>query len=152
MASELKENEDGMSDILHTNDSVLRVMDLYKSKMERYLQPATGDGAVSTSTTTTSTSTASVATASKATATASGGGTVKDSQETSGSADQNGVSEATGGASDVLIDLADLNFDPMPLSVSSVGMGGVTGTDPNSSLGSLMDDISALGECIREIE
>ncbi len=140
MASELKENEDGMSEILRTNDSVLRVLDFYKTKMES-LPPLpssnSGTGASSGS--------GGDSSAAKASS-----GEVHGSSEAATSG-QNG---ATGGTSDVLIDLADLNFGSGGGLDGAVGGGAGGGagtnssTDLNSSLGlsSLMDDISALGQ------
>ena len=131
MASELKENEEGMTDILRTNDSVLRVMDLYKSKMGNLPELESGGNSSKGATGTTDT-------ASKDTPTDGQG---KTSEEPAASA-QNGATGGAGGGSDVLIDLADLNFGATPVS------GAEGGLDLNSSLGlgSLMDDISALGK------
>ena len=153
MASELKENEEGMSEILRTNDSVLRVMDLYKTKMAGFPKTESSDaGATGDSS------------ASSAKTTESGGPQVQGSSEATptSSSGQNG---AAGGLSDVLIDLADLNFggssaaagggvggglDGLGGGGATAAAGGNTSTDLNSSLGlgSLMDDISALGESL----
>ena len=87
-------------------------------------------------------------TASKASASdsAASGSQGRGSSEANTAPSQNGISSgATGGSdSDVLIDLADLNFDPVGTSDGASGGGG----DLTSSLGlsSLLDDISALGE------
>ena len=145
MASELRENEEGMTEILRTNESVLRVMDLYTTKIGN-----SGSGSVAQSASASSNSTAE--SAGKASTTTS-------EKEDLSAASQNGVAAssssggATGGgeASDsVLIDLADLNFDPIMGGGSGGGGGGggasSGGLDLNSSLSTLMDDISSLGQ------
>lgn len=128
-----------MSDILRTNDNVLRVMDLYNSKMtqspssEATPTALNGEGSVTNGVAeAASSSSAAIATTSSTT-------TGSDGQAT-------GTAEASSSlgrdeAADTLIDLADLNFDPTPSS------GAVGGGDLNSSTGlsSLMDDLSALG-------
>ena len=134
MASELKENEEGMSDILRTNDSVLRVMDLYKNKTSGFPPlPSSNDGANSNEA---SKDTGSSSEDNKKAARQSSSST----EPATATSAQNG---ATGGVSDVLIDLADLNFGTTPVSGAEGGA-----VDLNSSLGlsSLMDDITALGE------
>lgn len=139
MASELKENEEGMSDILRTNDSVLRVMDLYKSKTSNLPPLETGDGAKG----------GEGAEASANTASKNSPAESKKQSEEPATA-QNGATGGGGGSdSDVLIDLADLNFGSAPIPITGGAEGGL---DLNSSLGlgSLMDDISALGECGEE--
>ena len=139
MASELKGNEEGMSDILQTNDSILRVMDLYTNKMASLPPLPSSKGAAGASSNSTE-NTASKASASDSAASGSQG---RGSSEANTAPSQNGISSgATGGSdSDVLIDLADLNFDPVGTSDGARG-------DLTSSLGlsSLLDDISALGE------
>lgn len=141
MASELKQNEEGMSEILRTNDSVLRVSDLYKSKMESFARSSGSEGAVGGA--------SAIDTAKKIvpSGSASSTGGQGSSEEEGATSAQNG---AAGGKSDVLIDLADLNFDTVPMTGSAEGAGGGAGVDLNShfSLGSLMDDISALGKAM----
>lgn len=124
MATELKQNEEGMSDILQTNDSILRVTDLYNSKMKQ--SPS------SQATPTTSNGVGAVAGAcaeSSSSASATGAATAMDDL-------------VTGTA---LIDLADWNFDPTPITGA---VGGEVQGDINSSigLGSFLDDLSALGK------
>lgn len=138
IASELKADEEGMSEILRTNDSVLRVTDLYKSKMGGSPRSPTSDGAVGGATSNINTASKNTSSDSKESGTQGQG-----SSSVVAASDQNG---ATGGVSDILIDLADLNFGTTP-TTGLEGVGG-SGADLNSSLGlgSLLDDISALGE------
>jgi hypothetical protein len=141
MASELKENEGGMSDILQTNDSVLRVMDLYTAKIASLPPLPSSEGAEGASSNSTENA------ASKVDSATSGGDQVQSSSsEVTTAAQQNGTLGATGGGSDsdVLIDLADLNFDPV--GTSDGASGGTSELNSSLGLGSLLDDISALGE------
>ena len=147
MASELKQNEEGMSEILRTNDSVLRVMDLYKSKIgdpgATNEEGSKGGGATASNTkgggATTSSTNTTVTTSSTS---------VPGDQSASKAPppEENG---ATGGVdSDILIDLADLNFDTPAITTNPGATGSVPPTDLNSSLGglgSLMDNLTALG-------
>ncbi len=155
MASELKQNEEGMADILRTNDTVLRVMDLYKSKMGEDNLPTSNldeeeAGRVASS------SAALLAGSASSSGIPLGEMAVTNSSELEeengtagvGAGDNGG---ATGGG-DILIDLGDLNFDTSPMMSGSGAVGGGGGggvsMDLNSSLGlgSLMDDLSALGK------
>ena len=131
MASELKQNEEGMSDILQTNDSVIRVIDLYNSKMKQSPSPQTTDTA-SSSEGVAANGVDNVAGASSTAAMA-----VSAAIATTGTASAD--SQVTGNA---LIDLADWSFDPNPIS----GAVGGVGISSNSGLGSLMDELSALGK------
>ena len=96
MASDLKQNEDGMTEILQANDDLMRVMDQYKRTIGE------GDGKGRTETTTVNGATAASETASSETtsgATATTGATAVGSNDSS---------------NDVLIDLADFNFGETP--------------------------------------
>ncbi len=120
MASDLKNNEEGMADILAANEGLLRVTDTYKRIFESSDQAATNG----------MTETASGATSAPApstegvNSTASGG-----VNSTSGAGDSGG---------DVLIDLAGLDFGPPPTPV----IGGAT---QDANLSSLIDDFGLLG-------
>ncbi|XP_064406419.1 ADP-ribosylation factor-binding protein GGA1-like [Halichondria panicea] len=119
MASDLKNNEEGMADILAANEGLLRVTDTYKRIFESSDQAATNG----------MTETASGATSAPApstegvNSTASGG-----VNSTSGAGDSGG---------DVLIDLAGLDFGPPPTPV----IGGAT---QDANLSSLIDDFGLL--------
>ena len=126
MASELKQNEQGMSEILQTNDSVLRSLDQYRKIFGEDID--TQD--ISTPPSSTSTETATTA----LTENAASAITMTTSGEVNGG----------GGSSDVLIDLADLNFGPPPVATPTAGQTVSTGNP--SSMGSLLDDLGALSE------
>ena len=138
MASELKQDEEGMAEILQTNETVIRVMDRYKSI---FGEPTTnGTSTTSSTTTATTTTTASGTPSSGAVASGAEGGVA-----------------AGGGASaskqdDVLIDLLDLDLGPPATIVggganlssgSGTSVGGGSGSGTN--LGSLLDDLGSLG-------
>ena len=99
MASELQPNEEGMSDIIQANDALIRVLDHY----ERVVGPK-DKGQSSTNTPTTITTTTTTTTSTNA---SSGD---YSSQNGSSGAKEGG----SGGASDLLLDLADLNFGNPP--------------------------------------
>ena len=139
MASELKSDEEGMAEILQTNETVIRVMDRYKGVF--------GEPPPSTA----STSSSSSATSTTATA-ATGGGATTTTTSSSG-ATASGSDTATGGGAsskqdDVLIDLLDLDLGPSPsggnLSSGSGGSIGAGGSGSGTNLGSLLDDFGSL--------
>jgi len=152
MASELKQNEEGMTDILQTNDAVLRVMDLYETKFNKTTPTTntsngmddgkTGGGAVGGSSASAGSSegaTAVVSTTSTVASGSEGQGTPSTQAEASGRSDE---------PANALIDLADLNFDPTPITGangSSVS-GGVTDLSSSTGLGSLLNDLGMLGK------
>ena len=113
-----------MSDILHTNDRILQVMDLYNSKMKQSpsleATPTASNGVSDI---------AAASSTSDATLEATVGSAATAEDPVSGAA---------------LIDLADWSFDPNPI-CGSVGSDGAQ-RDSNSGLSSLMDDLSALGK------
>ena len=153
MASELKQNEEGMTDILQTNDSVLRVMDLYDAKFNKNKPKATltttsnGMGDEKTSGNTAEGSSASTGPSEGATA------VTATTTVASGSEGQ-GVPTAEGGASgrsepaNALIDLADLNFDPTPVAGAGGNSvpGGASGFGASTGLGSLLSELGTLGK------
>ncbi len=121
MASDLKNNEEGMADILAANEGLLRVTDTYKRIFESSNDSTTNGTTNETPPPTTSAST---------------------TQETN-STTEGVVNTASGGGtddSDVLIDLAGLDFGPPPTPMS----GGVV-TQDSANLGSLIDDFGLLG-------
>lgn len=140
-----------MSEILQTNDSVLRVMDLYNAKMNKSSSseatPTKSNGLDSAKGKAESGPSTSSGAPDGATAVTS---TTASSSE--GQATATAESEASGRneAADVLIDLADLNFDPTPISgvggASTSGGGGRTDLNSSTGLGSLLDDLGALGK------
>ncbi len=151
MASELKQNEEGMTDILQTNDSVLRVMDLYTAKIGK---PATTSEATPTvsnglngTTASSSTSEGQEGAAASATATPATS-TVASSSEGQATATSDRVVSGRNEEASALIDLADLNFDPTPISGAVGGNSASGGADLSSSTGisSLLDDLGALGK------
>ena len=131
MAGSLKNNEEGMADILAANESLLRVTDTYKRIFEPS-EGSTSNGATAEQTSTTTSATVTTTT------TASAEGAVANTA--SGDVAN---SSAGGGASggDVLIDLAGLDFGPPPTPVT----GATTTTTQDSNLSSLIDDIGLLG-------
>lgn len=129
MASELKQNEEGMSEILQTNDDLARVLDQYKrafgdDKSEEGASSATASETPTTNGASTSTSLVADSGAVGAMAT--------DAKTTGATA-----SDSNGLGSDILIDLADLNF-------GSSGPGQNAATASSTS-GSLLDDLGQLG-------
>lgn len=121
MASELKQNEEGMAEILQVNDSLIRVMDRYKKIMGE------DDPETTASTSTTATST---------TATTSASDLVTTTQSPNASSMSTGAVASAAGGSDVLIDLADLNFGATPpLSQDAAN---------TSTSSSLLDDLGLL--------
>lgn len=94
MASELQPNEEGMTDIIQTNDALIRVLDHY----ERVVGPKDeGQGSKDTPATNASGQQSQ------------NGGSSQSNQN--GSSSGGGVKDGgSGGASDLLLDLADLNF------------------------------------------
>ena len=129
MASELKNNEEGMAEILAANESLLRITDTYKHMFEEPAEtPGSTTNGTSTETTVNSSASAVTLTTTSTTSappTASGGGA-------------NSISSAAG-SSDVLIDLADLDFGPPPSGYT----GSSSGQDGN--LSSFLDDQGLLG-------
>ena len=124
MASNLKPEEEGMDDILQTNDDLLRVMDTYKR-----LVGEGGEGGT--------------AATQNGTREAQKGGEGKEAPEEAGAAGGIGLGlggEGGGGAGDAstLIDLADLDFGSLP--VTSVAP--VTSANADS----LLDALGTLGE------
>ena len=140
MASELKQDEEGMAEILQTNETVIRVMDRYKSIFGEPTPKTNGTSAT---------------TMAGSTTTAAGGG---DGTSTSASGAAALGCVAEGGASskqdDVLIDLLGLDLGPSPTvasggnlsSGSGASIGGGSGSGAN--LGSLLDDLGSLGESV----
>ncbi len=118
MASDLKNNEEGMADILAANEGLLRVTDTYKRIFESSDQSTTNGTAATASSSTSAPRTEGV------NSTASGG-----VSSTSGGGDSGG---------DVLIDLAGLDFGPPPTPV-------IGGTTQDANLSSLIDDFGLLG-------
>ena len=149
MASELKQNEEGMSEILRTNDSVLRVMDLYKSKLGDPSKASSDNGTVEKAP---QISNGAAKESSNVSSTKADSGDQLPSSSEATALVENGATGG-GGADDILIDLADLNFGSSPAATGDSGAsggGGSSTTDLNSSLGlgSLMDDLTALGVCV----
>ena len=148
MASELKQDEEGMAEILQTNETVIRVMDRYKSI---FGEPPPSTTASSSSTTTNGTPSSST------TSTATGGsGTIVTSSSGAAGNIGEGATAAAGGTGatasskqdDVLIDLLDLDLGPPS---SSVGGGGAAGggnlaSGSGTNLGSLLDDFESLSK------
>ena len=144
MASELKPEEEGMTEILQTNETVIRVMDRYKSI---FGEPPSTEASSST----TSAATSTTATAAGTTMTSSGGATAS-----------GGAEAATGGGAsskqdDVLIDLLDLDLGAPPagggnLSSGSGGSIGAGGSGSGTNLGSLLDDLGSLSMWQVEIQ
>lgn len=142
MASELKQDEEGMAEILQTNETVTRVMDRYKGIFGE--PPATSMSTPSSSTNTATTTTASMT---GATNTVPSGATAGSEGATGGA-----TSGAADKQDDVLIDLLDLDLGPPPSSAgggnlvsgSGTSLGGGSGSGTN--LGSLLDDIGSLGK------
>lgn len=152
MASELKQDEEGMAEILQTNETVTRVMDRYKAI---FGEPPSSTASPATTGTTATTSTTSAAT----------GGSATTVTSSSGAAGGEGATAAAGATAaskqdDVLIDLLDLDLGPPPSgggggaagggnlasgSGASLGGGG-GGSGPN--LGSLLDDLESLSKDI----
>lgn len=97
MASEIKQNEEGMSDILQTNDDLIRVIDAYKKTMGIETPPTTGALGLEAAATTATAGPAGVTT---------------------------GEASDPSGSGDVLIDLAGLNLGPPP---STSGQGDADG-------------------------
>ncbi len=120
MASDLKNNEEGMADILTANEGLLRVTDTYKLIFESSNDSTTNGTTVETPPPSMSAS------------------TTQEANSTPGGE----VSSAAGGGTeggDVLIDLAGLDFGPPPTPV----IGGAT-QDP-ANLSSLINDFGLLG-------
>ena len=135
MASELKPEEEGMTEILQTNETIIRVMDRYKSI---FGEPPSTD----TSSSTTNTATSTTATAAGTVTTSSGGATASGGDATAG-----------GGASskqdDVLIDLLDLDLGGTSAAGGNLSSGsgasiGAGGSGSGTNLGSLLDDLGSL--------
>ena len=149
MASELKQDEEGMAEILQTNETVIRVLDRYKSI---FGEPPPSTTVASSSTTTNGTPSSSTA----STATGGSGTTVTSSLGATGNIGEGATAAAGGGAGataaskqdDVLIDLLDLDLGPPS---SSVGGGGAVGggnlaSGSGTNLGSLLDDFENLSK------
>ena len=94
MASELQPNEEGMSDIIQANDALIRVLDHY----ERVVGPVNKDQS-STDTPITN--------------------TIGQSNQNGSSDVSNAKDGGLGGANDLLLDLADLNFGSVPPTAGS---------------------------------
>ena len=145
MASNLKQEEEGMDEILQTNDDLLRVMDTFKRVVGMSgvaKEGATGgeegasDGAVA-----------------GGAATGEQMGTLSERPEESGAVGGGG-SEVMGGGGggggegeDILIDLADLDFGYLPTPVG-VGDQQASGGVPPSTGDSLLDTLGAFGETV----
>ena len=141
MASNLKQEEEGMDEILQTNDDLLRVMDTFKrvvgmSGVAKEGEGGASDGAVA-----------------GGAATGEQMGTLSERPEEAGAVGGGG-SEAMGGGGgeggeegDILIDLADLDFGSLP---TPVGVGGqqASGGVPPSTGDSLLDTLGTLGETV----
>ena len=128
MASELKANEEGMSQILGVNDSLIRVIDFYQRTVGE-------NGPADPSASSTA---AAVSTAPDVSSTT-------EKVESSGNAGDSGAT-ASG---DLLIELADLNFGnpPAPTGLGS-GLGDLSGLEITSSSGAGSagaGDLSGLG-------
>lgn len=90
MASEIKQNEEGMTEILQTNDDLIRVIDAYKKALGIETSPTTSS-AVATGVV--------------------GAGTPAAQGE---AAQTGGEATGTDPSADILIDLAGLNLGPSP--------------------------------------
>ena len=139
MASELKQDEEGMAEILQTNETVIRVMDRYKSMFGE--PPSTTASSSSTSSTTMATTTAA--------------STMGDTAMTVASEGATGGGETSTKQDDVLIDLLGLDLGPAPsggggsggnLSSGSGASVGAGGSGSGTNLGSLLDDLGSLGK------
>ena len=140
MASELKQDEEGMAEILQTNETVIRVMDRYKSI---FGEPPPSTTAASSSTTTTNGTPSSATTS---TATGGSGSTVASSSGAAGNIGEGAT--AASKQDDVLIDLLDLDLGPPSSSVGGVGAvgGGNLASGSGTNLGSLLDDFESLSK------
>lgn len=116
MASELKANEEGMSQILGVNDNLIRVIDFYQRTVGEN-EPGASAGASASSTA------AAVSTVPDVSSTT-------EKVESSGSAGDSSTTAAANTSGDLLIELADLNFGNPPAS---------------TGLGSGLGDLSGLG-------
>jgi hypothetical protein len=144
MASELKQDEEGMAEILQTNETVIRVMDRYKAIF--------GEPPSTTASSTTTNGTPST------TSTATTGGSTTTVTSSSGAAGGGEGATASAGATaaskqdDVLIDLLDLDLGPPPSGGGSGGGGGGAAGGGNlasgsgTNLGSLLDDFESLSK------
>ena len=140
MASELKQDEEGMAEILQTNETVIRVLDRYKAIF--------GEPPSSTASTTTATSTISSTSMATSSTTTSSGATGGGGNIGEGAAGATAASKQD----DVLIDLLDLDLGPPPsggsgggnlASGSGASLGGGGG---GTNLGSLLDDFGSLSK------
>lgn len=132
MASELQPNEEGMTEILQSNDALIRVLEYYK----RIFKPDEVSGTEQTGTTVPTLPPSTTTTTS-----ATGGATA---------VTENPPRSPTG--AELLLDLTDLNFNAptLPsggndLSVMSNGLG-ATGTSETTPTSGLMNDFSLLGK------
>ena len=147
MASELKQDEEGMAEILQTNETVIRVMDRYKAIF--------GEPPSSTSSSTTTSTTATTSSTSTAT-----GGSATPAMSSSGATGGGGnIGEGATAASkqdDILIDLLDLDLGPPPSGGAGAGGGNLAsgsgaslgggGAGNATNLGSLLDDFESLSK------
>ena len=116
MASELKQDEEGMAEILQTNETVIRVMDRYKAI---FGEPPPPSGSSSTSSSTTATTSSST---SSATATGGSATTVTSSSGATGG--EGATATAASKQDDILIDLLDLDLGPPPSATGGGAVGG----------------------------
>ena len=130
MASNLKPEDEGMDDILQTNDDLLRVMDTYKRVVG---VEGTGDGASPTQN-------GGVGGSGVAGVQGDGGsmGKTNEIPEEAGAVG-GGNTLAMGGNASTLIDLADMDFGAIP---STTGVDTVTPSNPDS----LLDALGTLGK------
>lgn len=131
MASELKNNEEGMAEILAANESLLRITDTYKRIFE-----GDEEGATKTNGTSTETTVNSSASATTSTATPTNSVPPTNTEGTGGVLSSGSSGATAAGNSDVLIDLADLDFGPPP-----------SGSSQDGNLSSFLDNQGLLGEC-----
>ena len=140
MASELKQDEEGMAEILQTNETVIRVMDRYKSIFGESPPSTTASSSTATNGTPSSSTTSTATGGSGTTVTSSSGATAAGGAGATASSKQD----------DVLIDLLDLDLGPPP-SGGGGGGGGATGggnlaSGSGTNLGSLLDDFESLSK------
>ena len=125
MASNLKPEDEGMEDILQTNDDLLRVMDTYKRVVGTEGIGGGGD----------------VVSPTQNGGDSGVGGVQSDALPEEAGAVGGGNSLAMGGGdASTLIDLADLDFGAIP--VNTTGVDGATPSNPDS----LLDALGTLGE------
>ena len=134
MASEMKQNEDGMSDILQTNEKLLRVSDRYHKLI--------GGTEPEAATTGTENGTSKKLASSEASGEAAGTGSVATVTKTEATPTETPGAVGGGDVSDVLIDLADLNLGPPPPSASNSAGGQASGNMD------LLGELGMLGEFV----